>query len=185
MKAKALMLAGLLGLAVALALPASGIAADQPTVEPFHFTIGPFANNLSTWWGCPQDLEGTDVVTATGVNVYDGHIYRLNAYHYTDTFTNPATGKWVEQASGTLQNLNFVDNGDGTISAYSWFSGNQLIKQSNGAPIGGVMAGHSESVLTIDAATGDVIGFQILYSHGPRPDLSSDAVCGQLFAALT
>jgi hypothetical protein len=185
MKAKALILAGLCGLVVALALPASGIAASQPTVEPFNFTVGPFANNLSSWWGCPQDLEGTDVITATGVNVYDGQVYRINAYHFTDTFTNPATGKWVEQASGTVDKLNFVDNGDGTISEYVWFSGNQLIRQSNGAPIGGTLAGHSEGVLTIDAATGDVIGFQLLQLAGQFPDQSPDAICGQLVAALT
>jgi hypothetical protein len=178
MKAKALILAGLCGLVVALALPASGIAASQQTVEPFNFTVGPFSSSLC-------GIDTTEVVTASGVNVYDNQVWdRINGYHYTDTYTNPATGKWVEFVSGTVDKLNFVDNGDGTISLYAWFSGNELIRQSDGAPIGGILAGHSEGVLTIDAATGEVIGFQLLFSAGQFADHSADAICGQIVAAL-
>lgn len=179
MKAKVLTIAGLCGLALALALPAGGLAANPPTVEPFHFTIGPQPGNLC-------GIDGTDLITASGVNVYGQVWDRINAYHYTDTFTNPATGKWVEWVSGVVFKFNSVDNGDGTTSLYIWFSGNELIRQSNGGPpIGGILAGNTETVLIIDNATGDVIGAQFPFSAGPHPDHSSDAICGQIEAALT
>src|SRR5438067_13277322 len=138
MKAKALILARLCGLMIALAVPAAGIAASQPTVEPFNFTIGPQPSNLC-------GIDGTEVITASGVNVYDGQVWnRINAYHFADTFTNPATGKWVEYVSGVVFKFIFVDNGDGTISFYVWFSGNELIRQSNGwPPTGGILAGRA------------------------------------------
>jgi hypothetical protein len=178
-KAKVLILAGFCALAVALALPAAGSAANQQTVEPFNFTVGPFSSSLC-------GIDGTEVITAAGVNVYDNRVWdRINAYHFADTFTNPATGEWVEFVSGVVFKDQFVDNGDGTISLYVWFSGNQLIRQSDGAPIGGILAGHSEGVLTIDAATGNVVGFQLLHSDGQFPDQSLDAICGQIVAALT
>lgn len=79
----------------------------------------------------------------------------------------------------------FVDNGDGTISAYIRFSGNELIRQLDGAPIGGMVAGHSEGVLTIDAATGLPISGQLLFSAGQFAGHSPDAICEQIVAALT
>jgi hypothetical protein len=180
MKAKALILAGLCGLMVALALPAAGIAASQPTVEPFNSTFGPQPSNLC-------GIDGTEVITVSGVNVYDGQVWDgINAYHFADTFTNPATGKWVEYVSGVVFKNMFVDNGDGTISLYVWFSGNELIRQSNGGPpIGGILAGHTEGVITFDATTGDLISVQSLFSAGPHPDHSPSQVCDQIVAALT
>lgn len=179
MKARALILVGLCGLVVALALPTAGIAANQQTVEPFNFTVGPFSSSLC-------GIDGTEVVTASGVNVYDNQVWdRINGYHFADTFTNPATGKWVEYVSGTVDKQQVVDNGDGTISFYAWFSGNELIRQSNGAPIGGMLAGHTETVLTIDAATGEVIGAQFPFSAGQFADHSLDATCGQIVTAIT
>jgi hypothetical protein len=179
MKAKALILAGLCGLAFTLTLPAGGIAANPPTVEPFHFTIGPQPGNLC-------GIDGTDLITADGVNVYDGQVWdRINAYHFTDTFTNPVTGKWVEYVSGVVFKNIFVDNGDGTISFYVWMSGNELIRQSNGPPLGGIDAGETQGVLTIDTTTGEPIGGQLLFLAGPHPDHSPDAICDQIVAALT
>jgi hypothetical protein len=179
MNAKALILAGLCGLMVALALPAAGIAASQPTVEPFNFTFGPQPSTLC-------GIDGTEVITASGVNVYDGQVDRVNAYHFADTFTNPATGKWVEYVSGVVFKNMLVDNGDGTISLYAWFSGNELIRQSSGGPpIGGILAGHVETVITFDATTGDAISVQFPFSAGPHPDHSPSQVCDQIVAALT
>ncbi len=180
MKAKVLILAGLCGLMVALALPAAGIAASKPTVEPFNSTFGPQPANLC-------GIDGTEVIRVSGVNVYDGQVWDgINAYHFADTFTNPATGKWVEYASGVVFKGIFVNNGDGTNSLYVWSSGNGLIRQSNGGPpIGGLSAGHTESVVTFDATTGDLISVQSLFSAGPKPDLYSSQVCDQIVAALT
>lgn len=179
MRARALTIAGLCALAIALALPAAGVAANPPTVEPFHFTIGPTPGNLC-------GIDGTDLITADGVNVLTGQVWdRINAYHFTDTFTNPATGKWVEYVSGNVFKNIFVENDDGTTSFYIWSSGDELIRQSNGPPIGGNDAGHTEGVITFDTTTGEPISFQILFYAGPLADHSPSTVCGQIVAALT
>jgi hypothetical protein len=179
MKAKALTLAALCSALIALAVPAGGIAASPPTVEPFNFTFGPQPSNLC-------GIDGTDVIHASGVDVHNGQVWdQINAYHFADTFTNPATGKWVEYVNGVVFKNMFVDNGDGTISLYTWSSGNELIRQSNGRPIGGIDAGEIQSVTTFDATTGNPISFQLLFSAGPHPDHSPSQICGQIVAALT
>jgi len=177
MKAKVLSLAGLCGLMVALALPAAGTAA---TVEPFHSTFGPQPSTLC-------GIQGTEVTEVFGVNVYDGHVFdRINAYHFADTFTNPATGEWVEYVSGVALKNTFVDNGDGTVTLHVWFSGNELIRSSSGGPpIGGILAGHTEGTVTFNATTGELVSLQSLFSAGPEPDHSPAQVCGQIVAALT
>jgi hypothetical protein len=179
MKAKALTLAALCSALIALAVPAGGIAASPPTVEPFNLTFGPQPSSLC-------GIDGTEVIHVSGVNVYDGQVWDgINAYHFADTFTNPATGKWVEYVNGVVFKNMFVDNGDGTISLYTWNSGNELIRQSNGRPIGGIDAGETQSVITFDATTGNPISFQLLFSAGPHPDHSPSQICGQIVAALT
>jgi hypothetical protein len=179
MRSKAVILAGLFALAVALALPAGGVAANPPTVAPFHSTFGPEPGNLC-------GIDGTDLINVFGVNVYDGQVWdRINAYHFSDTFTNPATGKWVEYVSGNVFKNIVVDNGDGTTSFYIWSSGDELIRQQNGPPIGGNDAGHTESVITFNTTTGAFISFQVLFTAGPLADHSPSAVCPQIVAALT
>src|SRR5947207_15316955 len=46
-------------------------------------------------------------------------------------------------------------------------------------------AGHTEGVLTIDAATGKPLGGQLLFLAGPHPEHSPSLICDQVVAALT
>src|ERR671931_2577522 len=95
MKAKLITLAGLCTLAVAPAPPAAGVAATPPTVEHFHFTVGP---QPATDCGIPT----IETVTASGVDTILGGGVELNAYSYEQVDTNPATGKTVIERAGVV-----------------------------------------------------------------------------------
>ena len=179
MKAKALVLTGLCGLAVALALPAAGVAATPPTVEHFHFTIGP---QPATDCGIPT----IETVTASGVDTILGGGVELNAYSYEQVDTNPATGKTVIERAGVLFKGNTfsspIDNGDGTISFFFKRAGMDQLRVPNGPPLSVQSAGELTAVLTLNATTYEFVSFEVLSSGGLQ---SSADYCNVVVSALT
>src|SRR5262245_52454715 len=165
MRAKTLIIAGLCGLVVALALAAGGVAATQP-VNHFHYT---FSNE-------PSSLCGIDVVesgTVSGVFAIVGSGVALNAYHYVATSTNPLNGKTVVDRYAVLDKNTFaspIDNGDGTMSVVTKSAGNGQLTLPNGPPLV-TYAGQLTGILTFDASPPyDFVSFRVLSSGGTRYD---------------
>jgi hypothetical protein len=82
MKTKAPMIAGLCALAVALAVPAAGLASTQPTVDPLDFPIGPRVPLKATALG--QDTSesfGADGIHLT--SLARGHGTELGSFTQT------------------------------------------------------------------------------------------------------
>ena len=94
MKAKALAIAGLCGLAVALALPA-GVVAATPTVTRVKGSEHNPSFNI-----CGLDL--TTDFTFTAVEVVKTSGVSLNAGEFTAVWTNPATGKSIVIHAGQM-----------------------------------------------------------------------------------
>lgn len=175
MKGKALMIAGLCALAVALALPAAGVAASPGTVDHFH--------NVFTDSGNVCGIEVAETESISGVFTIVGSGVEVNAYSVQNTWTNPATGKSVEFHAAVLNEDTFASptvNGDGTISFFLKAAGMEQVK-TNGAPLM-VAAGEITSVLTLDATTFDFISFQVLSLGGQSPNVD---FCPAIVAALT
>ena len=175
MKAKALTIAGLCGLVVALAVPAAGIA-GTPTVTQVK---GSDAGSFSI---CGLDLtydfsfSGVAIVKTSGVS--------LNAGEFTSVWTNPATGKSIviHGAQASMSGAP-VDNGDGTISFVQSVNGSYMVKAANGPPLS-LSAGRVTARITLDATTGDLISVELLSVDGPHsPPADSD--CAEIVGALT
>jgi hypothetical protein len=178
MKAKALTIAGLCTLAVALSFPASGVAATPPTVQHFHFTIGPSA---STDCG----IDTIETITASGVLTIVGSGVEVNAYSIEYDDTNPATGKTVIERAAQLQKDTFsspTDNGDGTISIFLKSAGMDQLRIPNGPPLSIQSAGEETGILTLNATTFEFVSFEPLSSGGLQ---SSTAYCNVVVSALT
>ena len=175
MKAKALILGGLCALAVALALPAGGVAAT-PTVTQVKGT------DSGTFSICGLDLNydfsfsGVAIVKSSGVS--------LDAGQFTSIWTNPATGKAI-MIHGALMQTNGapIDNGDGTISFIQSVSGTYIVKAANGSPIS-LSAGTGAARVTLNATTGDLVSVEFLRGGGPHGP-SADNSCDTLVPALT
>jgi hypothetical protein len=175
MKAKALTIAGLCALAVALATPAGGVAAT-PTVIPFT------GSDSGTFSLCGLDLNydfrtsGVFVVKTSGVSLATGQ--------FTSIWTNPATGKSIMIHGAQLQtNGAPIDNGDGTISFIQSGDGTYLVKDTSGAPIS-LSAGSVTAKITFDATTGELVSVELLSLAGPHSP-AADSSCDSIVAALT
>jgi hypothetical protein len=175
MKAKALTITGLCALAVALAVPAGGVAAT-PTVTQVK------GSDSGTFSICGLDLNydfsfsGVAIVKSSGVS--------LNAGEFTSIWTNPASGKAIMiHGSAAQTNGVPIDNGDGTITLIQSVSGNYLVKDKNGAPIS-LSAGTGTVRLTINATTGELVSLEFLSGGGPHGP-SADGSCDTLVPALT
>ena len=104
MKAKAIfMIAGLVG--SSRCSPDRRHRRKPPTVEPFNFnsSVPSRPTSVDRRHGGDPRLRG-ERERRPGLD-------QINAYHFADTFTNPATGKRVEYVSGRVFKNIFVDNG--------------------------------------------------------------------------
>lgn len=176
MKAKALTIAGLCAVAIALAVPAAGLAGTA-TVIPFH------GNEPGSLDLCGLHLDTT--FHFNGVIVMKPSGASINAGEFTSIWTNPATGKSI-MVHGSVMFMNGppVDNGDGTISFIGAGDGAYLVKDTHGAPIS-IDAGRTTTRVTFDAATGAFLSVQLLSVAGNQSDTPADSSCDTLVPALT
>ena len=175
MKGKLLTLAGLCTLAVALALPAGGIAAT-PTVTQVN------GSDSGTFSICGLDL--TYDFKFSGVEVFKTSGISLNAGAFTSVWTNPATGKSIMIHGASLRMSSApIDNGDGTISFIGAGNGTYIVKDAHGAPIS-LQAGRLTARVTFDAATGDLVSVEFLSVAGPHGE-PADSSCDTIVPALT
>jgi hypothetical protein len=181
MKGKALTIAGLCVLAVALALPASIVAAGQPLVQPLHGTFGPFEQDVC---GIGGFLE-TDTISGVAISYENGAVQVDGVL--LATIVNPANGKTVERraAFGGPAGKG-IDNGNGTFSVLVRESGMETIFVPNGGPHI-LTAGEIAFLLTIDSTTGQLVGFEVLQTGGSGPsfDFGTTDVCPFYLSALT
>ena len=176
MKGKLLTLASLCALLVALAPPASGIAAT-PTVTHAN---GSDSGSTSI---CGLDINydfkfsAMEILKSSGIT--------LDAGEFTSVWTNPASGKSImlHGASNLMSDLP-IDNGDGTISFIQASAGNYIVKATDGAPIS-LQAFRATVRVTLDAATGDVVSVELLSFGGNYSGPSADSSCDSIVAALT
>jgi hypothetical protein len=177
MKAKALMIAGLCGLVAALALPASGVAAAPPTVIHWHFTTPPFPDDFE---GC--GIDGTSVMTGTGVLQIDASGAGVGFGEVSGTFTSSASGKSILFQTAELEKTSApIDNGDGTFSFILHGAGmTQKLSAPNG-PTLALFAGERDLLITLDAQTFDLVSMQVLHTGGSH----GIADCDVIVSALT
>jgi hypothetical protein len=170
------MIAGLCALVAALALPAGGDAATPPTVIHWHFTVS-FPDDFD---GC--GIDGMTVMSAVGVVQVDASGAVLGFGEASGTFTNSTTAKAIVFRTAELEKFSApIDNGNGTLSLVLHGAG--LINEVSllNGPRLGVIAGERDLLLTVDAATGIPISFQVLHTGG-----SSGLVgCDLIVPALT
>ncbi len=176
MKAKALMLAALCSLAVALALPPSGVGAT-PGVYPLH------GRDVGTFTICGLDLtydfsySGASVIRPSGIS--------LNAGQFRSVWTNPTTGKSIViHGTGMGTSSGPIDNGDGTISFIQKASGAYIVKSANGAPLS-LQAGTVTARITVNATTGELVSVEFLHEAGQHGSEPADSSCDSIVAALT
>ena len=173
MKAKALTIAGLCALAVALAIPASGAAATTIQVNGAGHSSGEL---------CGLSIDNDYRFNA--VLVFKANGVELDHGHFQDVWTNTATGKSIViQGSLGVTTGAPIDNGDGTISFLQALTGNYMVKALHGAPIT-LDAGRLLARVTLDAATGDLVSVEFLSIAGPHP-FAADGSCDSIVALLT
>jgi hypothetical protein len=172
---KLVALAGICGLIVALAFPASGAAATAPTPQHFHFTSDPYPANI-----CGIDVLGVDTVNETFFLTASGAI--IDALHLTSVFTNPVSGKSITfMSAGVAKSSAPVDNGDGTSSFVTTINGlSPKISGLNGPPLDGIDTGSITFRITFDTATGEIISFDVVSIKGPRPAVGCDLITAAL-----
>ena len=171
--------------AVAAAVPASGLAGQPVIFDHESFVDGP---NPDNWCGA---VVGTSTFYGTFTFRQDAS----GAFHGTESskglFTASGTGKSLELFEAGVDMGTGVDNGDGTTTFTEKSAGlvirfkipnGPVLKDADGQPILG--AGEASSVVTIDNATGDVISFQETV-HGPHPLRDGVDICGPSVAYLT
>jgi hypothetical protein len=173
MKTKALIVTAI-G-ALALAIPASGVAASPRTVDHFHHVFTDSANVCGVQVAETEAISGVLTIVGSGVE--------LNAYSIQNTWTNPANGKSVDFHAAVLNEDTFAsptDNGDGTVSFFLKASGMEQVKV-NGALVW-LRAGQMTGVLTLKATTFDFVSFRVLGEGGQPPNVD---YCPVVVAALT
>jgi hypothetical protein len=171
--------------AVAVAIPAAGLAA-QPVVRDHESVVdGPYA---TTWCG---QVPGTqvDVGTFTFRQDASGAFHATESFH--SVFTADATGKQLDLSEAGVDMGTGVDNGDGTTTFTEHTAGlairfkianGGVLKDADGKPILG--AGSVDTVVTIDNATGDIVSISETV-HGPHPLRDGVDICGPSVAYLT
>lgn len=176
MKTKALILAAVCAVTLALALGASGASVG---VYPIH------GNESGPFQICGLDLNAD--VSFTGVAVFKASGASINAGEFTAVWTNPATGKSIViHGANMFMNSAATDNGDGTISFLGSSSGTYIVKDARGAPLS-VSPGRFVARVTLDATTGALISVELLTVDGSPPPVNpaADNSCDSIVAALT
>jgi hypothetical protein len=170
-KAKALVLAGVCGLVLALALPASGPAAASPQVFHLRFTTPPFTDDFN---GC--GIVGTEVVTFDGILKIDAGGATMDHTIARGTFTSAASGKSIVFQNAELEKTTaLVDYGDGTLSFVLHGAGLiNKVSVLNGPPLG-MFAGERDILFTFDPATGDET-LQWLHTGGSSGIVGCDVI---------
>jgi hypothetical protein len=170
-KAKALILAGVCGLVLALALPASGVAATPPQVFHLHFTTPPFTDDFN---GC--GIVGTEIVTFTGILEIDASGATMDHTIARGTFTSAASGKSIVFQNAELEKTTaLVDNGDGTLSFVLHGAGLiNKVSVLDGPPLG-MFAGERDILFTFDPVTGDGT-LQWLHTGGSSGIVGCDVI---------
>jgi hypothetical protein len=176
MKTRLLTLAGLCVLAVALALPAGGIAAS-PTVTQVKGGSTGFFSICGLDLTYDFEFAGVEVIKTSGVV--------LDAGEFRSIWANPATGESIV-IHGAQQGTSSapIDDGDGTVSFVQASNGTYIVKAANGSPIT-LMAGRFTAKITVDASTGDLVSVQLLSVDGPHGTPPADSSCDSIVAALT
>jgi hypothetical protein len=173
---KLVALAGICGLMVALAVPASGVAATPPTVQHVHATSDPYQFNI-----CGIDVIGVDTVVVTVLtSPASGAV--INPRLITTVFTNPSSGKSVTSMDAGLAVASTTDNGDGTSTLVVTVDGLSKFQVPNGPLINIGVAGSITFAITFDTATGQFISFKLLSIKGLGPNPPD---CAAITAALT
>jgi hypothetical protein len=181
-----LALAAVSALSAIAVVPALGVT-DRPVINDLiHFADPP--GPLDTWCG---SVEGR--YSDAGVEHYmqDASGNFIDTLRVTSVFTAESTGKSLESnGTGTARSVGPIDNGDGTISLVTHFTGLTLqfripngpvLKDANGKPILG--AGELTTTDVFDAATGDYITTTESW-HGPHPVRDGVDICGPSIAYL-
>ena len=179
-------LVAVLAPAVVAAALAGGAGAAQPLVnDHYRFTSDPYPR---TWCG---QVAGTAVDTVVEHYMQDANGNILDNVRFTRVFTATATGKSIiSSASATERSTGPVDNGNGTISYFTYITGLTLkfqipngpvLKAANGEPI------RSAGILILedvfDAATGDYITTNESF-NGPHLGREGVDICGPSVAYL-
>jgi hypothetical protein len=167
-------------------VPAFGVSGRPVVNELIHFADAPGA--LDTWCG---SVEGR--YSDRGVEHYmqDASGNFIDTLHFTSVFTAESTGKSLEaNGTGTARSVGPIDNGDGTISFVTHFTGLALqfkipngpvLQDANGKPLIG--AGEVTTTDVFDAVTGEYIT-TIESWHGPHPVRDGVDICGPSIAYL-
>ena len=176
----------LVAVALATATAALGFTGPPLANEQFRFTSDPYD---MTWCGA---VEGTAVDTVVEHFMQDAGGNIVDNIRITTVFTATATGKSiVSSASSTARSAGPIDNGDGTISFVTNFTGlvlkfqilnGPVLKAANGEPIRGTGVLKIEDVF--DAASGEYITTNELFVHGPHPLREDVDICGPSVAYL-
>jgi hypothetical protein len=168
------------------ALIASSAGAAQP-VTSYH--AGPVMNGPSPMSWCDQ-VEGTTVSRSVVQIREDANGTFIQNARTTVVFTATASGRSVEYSDAGVVKLGVVDNADGTTTYLSKGAGvERLFKIANGPVLTSESgqplrsAGESDSAVTFDTATGELISFTQSV-HGPHPYDDGVDVCGPTVAYL-
>ena len=172
---KLLVLIGICGMFVAIAVPASGAASAAPTVQHFHFTSDPYPTNI-----CGIGVIGVDTVSGNFVLFASGA--SISGAEVTTVLTNPASGESITFMSAGVARQNApVDNGDGSSSVVTTVTGlSPKIAELNGPPLDGIDTGSITFRFTFDTATGEFLSFDVLSIKGPRPAVGCDVITAAL-----
>ena len=155
------------------AVPALGLAAAPIVREHFNFTSDPYDDN---WCG----IDGTGVDRVVVQYSEDASGASIENVNVTIVFTATSSGKSMEVHIARVGKTTArVDNGDGTVTIFATNDGVQSFKLPNG-PMLVRDAGSITFAVTLDAATGDFISFEVVEEHGQFPP-----GCDQIVAALT
>jgi hypothetical protein len=170
--------------AVAAALTTGLLASSAgaaPIVSHFH----------DSWRDVEEDanvcgIDGSSVSSGVlDVQEYaDGSTWA--EVHFDFVFTSAATGKSIEIFGADRNGGTATENGDGTITFVSTFTGMpQKLKIPNG-PTLSLDAGSVTFIETYDETTGDLVSRVISPVRGPHPSLADpDLFCDVIVPALT
>ena len=160
----------------AAAVPALGLAAPPVIHEHVNETSDPFP---ATFCG----VHVTAVETMVGQFLQDASGASLETSNLTTVYT-AANGNAIEfHRAGVIRESAPTDNGDGTLSFVDSVRGiSPLIKIVGGPVIGAPPnVGQITFEVTVDAATGDFVSFEVVDIKGP-PRLND---CDAIVAALS
>jgi hypothetical protein len=112
----------------------------------------------------------------------DGFEYFAERLKETEVLTNLANGKTVTLVNvlGAGKDLKLTDNGDGTLTAITFGTGNTVLYGADGKAIAR-NPGQSRFELLIDLSDGELINIELILGSTGR----NDDICGAAVEALT